>query len=165
MGSLLRVLVGLLILLPLPLMGVAAGQESVNHTATFWSEGDPGERLMLRGRVLDSQGRSIAGAVVHFRQTDATGSYREDAYRGALKTNDKGQYALRTVIPASYYGAKHIHVLASHDQYGSVNTEVLFKGDPQLSEWRAERAIVLEETRVGDDIVFVGTFDITLPGQ
>ena len=67
------------------------------------------------------------------------------------------------MVPASYYGAKHIHMTVSHEE-AQVDTRVLFKGDPNLPEASVEQAIALEESRVGGDLVYIGTFDIVMPG-
>ncbi|MCZ7597873.1 MAG: hypothetical protein M5U09_09265 [Gammaproteobacteria bacterium] len=135
------------------------------YTATFWREGDPGERLMLSGRIMDTSGRPVAGAVVELWQADGAGNYHDNAYRGRLVTDEGGRYAVRTVVPASYYRAKHIHMMVSHDSHGTVTTRVEFKGDPALEGRDDSHAVVLEETRVQDDVVYVGTFDVVLPGS
>jgi protocatechuate 3,4-dioxygenase beta subunit len=135
-----------------------------SHVATFWREGDPGDRLMLSGRVLSAGGRPIAGAVMDLRQADATGNYRSDAYRGRIRTDAQGRYEVRTVVPESYYGARHIHITVSHGNE-QVDTRVLFKGDPNLPQANIEEAIVLELSRVEDEPVYIGTFDIVMPGS
>lgn len=141
------------------------GSTSVpTHIATFWRDGDPGDRLVLTGRVLDTAGMSIAGAVVDVWQTDGNGSYHPDAYRGTIFTDERGGYELRTVVPESYFGARHIHMIVSHDGV-SVETQVLFKGDPNLAEGDLPYAIVLEESRVKDEVVYHGTFDVVIPGS
>ena len=135
------------------------------YRTTFWREGDPGERLVLTGRVLDTRGKPIGGAVVDVWQADGAGHYHPDAYRGKVKTDTMGKYVVRTAVPGNTFGAKHIHMMVAHDNHGSVSTRVVFKGDPNLSDWDRDAAIVLEETRVKDDVVYVGTFDVVMPGQ
>ena len=151
-----------------PTPSTGAGPEflpDAPYTATFWRDGDPGERLMLSGRIMDTSGRPVAGAVVDLWQADGAGNYHDDAYRGRLVTDEGGRYAVRTVVPASYYRARHIHMMVSHDSHGTVTTRVEFKGDPALEGRDDSHAIVLEETHVEDDVVYVGTFDVVLPGS
>ena len=151
-----------------PTPSTGAGPEydsSAPYRTTFWREGDPGERLVLSGRVLNTSGKPVAGAIVDVWQADGSGHYHPDAYRGKLTTDTAGKYIVRTAVPGNSFGAKHIHMMVAHDSYGTVTTRVVFKGDPNLSEWDRDVAIVLEETRVKDDIVFVGTFDVVMPGR
>ena len=55
-------------------------------------------------------------------------------------------------------------MIVSHDGV-SVETQVLFKGDPNLAEGDLPYAIVLEESRVKDEVVYHGTFDVVIPGS
>ena len=151
-----------------PTPSTGAGPEfdsEAPYRTTFWREGDPGDRLVLTGRVLDTRGKPITGAVVDVWQADGAGHYHPDAYRGKLTTDEAGKYVVRTAVPGNTFGAKHIHMMVAHGNHGSVATRVLFPGEPNLSEWDRETAIVLEETRVKEDIVYVGTFDVVMPGQ
>jgi len=132
------------------------------YRATFWRDGDPGERLVLRGRVVDTTGRPLTGAVVDVWQADGAGQYHPDAYRGRVRTDGSGQYAFRTALPGNSFGAKHIHMIVTHESHGSVTTRIVFKGDPNLQEWDRGTAIVLEETKVKGDLVHVGNFDVVL---
>ena len=76
----------------------------------------------LRGRVLDSRGTPVAGAVVEIWQCDALGRYRHpqdrqdgrrDAGfqgRGRALAGADGGYAFRTIRPVAYPGrTPHIH--------------------------------------------------------
>ncbi|MDJ0957928.1 MAG: hypothetical protein QNI91_13755 [Arenicellales bacterium] len=151
-----------------PTPSTGAGPEydaEAPYRTTFWREGDPGERLVLSGRVLDTGGKPLVGAVVDVWQADGAGHYHPDAYRGKLTTDSAGKYIVRTAVPGNTFGAKHIHMMVAHDNHATVTTRVVFKGDPNLSEWDRGAAIVLEETRVKDEIVYVGTFDVVMPGR
>ena len=76
----------------------------------------------LRGRVLDSAGQPVAGALVEIWQCDAFGRYRHprdradgrDAGfqgRGRVQAAADGTYAFRTIRPVAYPGrTPHIHV-------------------------------------------------------
>ncbi len=139
--------------------------ENAPFSATLWREGDPGERLMLTGRVIDVNGGPITGAVVHIWQADGGGSYHPDAYRGKVSTDETGNYAFRTAVPGNQWGVAHIHMQVTHDGFDTVSTRVEFKGDPALSQWSSDHAIVLEETNLDDFVVFVGEFDVVMTAR
>jgi protocatechuate 3,4-dioxygenase beta subunit len=72
--------------------------------------------LIVAGRVLDSQCRPIAGAVLDFWQTDHAGRYDQQGYRyrGHQHTDSDGRFELVTVRPQAYtamsiFRTPHIH--------------------------------------------------------
>ena len=131
-------------------------------TLTLWRPGDPGQPLRISGWVRSTNGKPIPGATIHIRQTDGTGVYTPD-YQASLKTGKDGSYRLSTVLPGQYYGVKHIHIGVVHDGYEYLQTEILFKGDPNLDpESDSKYAIHLEEATVNDKTVLFGRFDMIL---
>ncbi|MGL4576240.1 MAG: intradiol ring-cleavage dioxygenase [Burkholderiaceae bacterium] len=84
-------------------------------------EASRGTPLALSGRILGSDGRPLAGALVEIWQCDARGQYAYDMptiYRaesgfqgfGRAITNASGTYAFRTIRPVPYAGRPpHIH--------------------------------------------------------
>lgn len=99
--------------------------------------GMKGTPLTITGRVLDTHGRPLRGALLDIWHADATGAYDNQGYhlRGRLHTDENGRYLLRTVKPAAY-GAPtdkrpaHIHVKASFERGPILTTQLYFKGDP-----------------------------------
>ena len=82
-----------------------------------------GEVVILKGRVLGTDGAPVAGARVEIWQCDANGVYLHDGDRrrggyddafqgfGHVVTGDDGAYAFRTIRPVPYPGrTPHIHV-------------------------------------------------------
>ncbi len=131
-------------------------------TLTLWRPGDPGQPLRISGWVRSTNGEPIPGATIHIRQTDGTGVYTPD-YQASLEAGKDGSYRLSTVLPGQYYGVKHIHIGAAHDGYEYLQTEILFKGDPNLDpESDSKTAIHLEEATVNDKTVLFGRFDLIL---
>ena len=125
----------------------------------MWSDitnGCAGEPCYLNGRVLDVQGRPIAGATLDIWQTDGEGWYdvqKPDAAfaRGKLTTDGEGRFGFRTVKPVSYpiptdgpvgimlramgrhpYRPAHVHAIVSAPGYQAVTTHVFVAGDPYL---------------------------------
>ncbi len=142
----------------------AAGPYQTPASVVLWQSGDPGERLFLRGRVLDPSGQPLAGALVALRQADGNGDYHDVRYRATLQTAKDGTFSVSTVLPGQYWGAKHIHVLVRHESHGQLVTRILFKGDPHLNEARdGDFAILLEEVRKNGEKVLVGGVELVLP--
>ena len=131
----------------------------------LWQPGDPGQRLYIDGRVTDQQGLPLANVTIHIRQADGNGDYHPDRYRAKLTTDKQGRYVFGTVLPGQYYGVKHIHITAEHEFFEPLDTEINFKGDPNLSKEQEEQAVFLEQS--GDEGVLYGRFEIKLklPGQ
>ncbi len=130
----------------------------------LWQPGDPGERLFLRGRVVDPGGRPLAGALISLRQADGNGNYHPVRYRATLRTAADGTFSISTVLPGQYWGAKHIHLFVRHEAEGQLTTRILFKGDPHLNEASdADSAILLEEVRKDGETVLVGGVELVLP--
>jgi protocatechuate 3,4-dioxygenase beta subunit len=112
-----------------------------------------GQRIIIRGRVFLSDGKTPATQVLmYFYHTNSQGKYAKigtenrtgyawwHGYcRGWLKTNDKGEYEIRTIRPAPYPNSRepaHIHfeVKAPTQKTCCNMTDFLFKGDPFLTE-------------------------------
>jgi protocatechuate 3,4-dioxygenase beta subunit len=109
------------------------------------SPSEPGERLMLTGRVVGTDGAPRAGIVIDAYHTDAAGLYRPDRatpawpgrpprLEGTLATASDGAYEIDTIRPGAYPGGgnpAHIHF---HLRTGSIDqAEILwFEGDRYL---------------------------------
>lgn len=147
-----------------PVEGLAASSEepAPSTTVNLWRPGDPGQPIRISGWVRSTNGKPIPGATIFIRQADGTGVYTPD-YQASLETDKDGSYRFSTVLPGQYYGIKHIHIGAVHDGYEYLETEIVFKGDPNLDpESASKRAIHLEEATVNDKTVLFGRFDMTL---
>ena len=73
-------------------------------------DGATGQRALLRGRVLSTDGTPLPGAVLDLWQNDASGFYAvqqpdvqpQDNLRGRYRSDDQGRYEVRTVRPVPY---------------------------------------------------------------
>jgi protocatechuate 3,4-dioxygenase beta subunit len=93
--------------------------------------GAPGTRLTLTGRVLRTNGRPVARALVDFWQADARGVYDNEGYRfrGHQFTDASGRYSLTTVVPGLYAGrTRHIHVKVQAPGGRVLTTQLYFPG-------------------------------------
>lgn len=100
-----------------------------------------GDRLSIGGRVSDTAGRPLAGAVVEIWQADGRGRYRHPGIPEALRdpgfqgygrtiTGADGSYAFLTVKPGRY-GSRppHVHFRVAQPGRPEFVTQMYFRGD------------------------------------
>jgi len=117
-----------------------------------------GAPTLVGGRVLDLDGRPIAGALLDVWQAQTNGLYdSQDAslhemhMRGKFRTDAEGRYLVRTVLPVNYpipsdgpvgrmlratgrhpWRPAHIHFVVSADGYEPVTTHIFDRTDEYL---------------------------------
>ncbi len=117
-----------------------------------------GVPTLVSGRVLDLDGRPIAGAILDVWQAQTNGLYDSqdedpDALhmRGKFRSDDAGRYLIRTVQPVNYpipsdgpvgamlkatgrhpWRPAHIHFVVSAEGYEPVTTHIFDRTDPYL---------------------------------
>ena len=152
---------------------------------------DGGEPAILRGRVVGSDGRPLAGAVLDVWQNAATGFYAVQQpgvqppgnLRGRYRTDAEGRYQLRTVRPVPYavpddgpvgrllrqtgrhpWRAAHIHLIVSADGYKPVVTHVFDRASEYLDSDTVfgVKQSLIRDFVPGDDGVLVCEHNITL---
>lgn len=122
--------------------------------AAGW-EGDP---TFVRGRVLSTAGRPIAGALLDIWQSNGSGRYDvqcegigDKQLRAKLRSDADGRFWFRTIKPTSYpvptdgpvgriltrmgrhpFRPAHIHFIVSAPGYATTVTHLFVKGDPYL---------------------------------
>ena len=167
----------------LPCRLLAATEESPetenNWQGPFYKPGAPvrsvllekgmaGTPLTVTGRVLDTHGRPLKGALLDVWQADHKGSYDNTGFllRGKLYTDDEGRYTLRTIKPL-YYGEPgdmrpaHIHVKAGAGNAPVLTTQLYFKGDPWNKHDSAVRpSLIMSPRRESDGLA--ARFDFVL---
>lgn len=103
-----------------------------------------GQITHLGGRILDSRGRPVAGAVVEIWQVDGHGAYlhsrgeagkpRDTNFQGfgRFLTNRKGEYYFRTIKPVPYPGrTPHIHFAVNQNGRRVLTTQLFIAGEKQ----------------------------------
>ena len=144
---------------------------------------EPGERLVLTGRVLQKDGRTPAANIVLYAyHTNAEGIYpkrgsergnarRHGYLRGWLRTDAQGRYRIETIRPGTYpsrVDPAHVHVvLGAAGQEEQYVDDFVFADDPLVDDRYRSRVrnrggsgIVTLTKRDG---VWYGSRDIVLP--
>jgi protocatechuate 3,4-dioxygenase, beta subunit len=106
-----------------------------------------GEKIKIKGRILDANCRPIKGATVEIWQACASGKYSHPAdinpavldknfqYWGIATTNDKGEYQFKTIKPGAYAATNtwtrppHIHFKVSLRGFEELTTQMYFKDE------------------------------------
>jgi protocatechuate 3,4-dioxygenase beta subunit len=143
-GALLSALL-LFLLMASPAMGQASLREPTpaQTEGPYFKAGSPerqslravdtiGTPLRLSGRVVDREGKALAGAVLEFWQADGEGRYDNGGFalRGRQFTDADGRYALDTVLPGLYPGrTRHIHVKIATKGRQPLTTQLYFAGE------------------------------------
>jgi protocatechuate 3,4-dioxygenase beta subunit len=134
-----------------PVFGEAAIEDH-DDDLTAQHAGEPlGERIVVSGRVLDTDGRPIAGALVEVWQANAAGRYRHDVDQhpapldpnfsgaGRCLTDRGGNYRFVTIKPGAYpwgnhenaWRPAHIHFSLFGRLFTQrLVTQMYFPGDP-----------------------------------
>lgn len=129
---------------------------------TIGHDGPPqGQRIVLSGRVLDSDGRGVPDALVEIWQANASGRYVDHADPGLMPldpnftgagrciSDSLGNYQFTTIRPAAYAGPKgtmfrpaHIHFsLFGRTLSERLITQCYFDGDPLIDHDPIVKAI------------------------
>jgi catechol 1,2-dioxygenase len=86
----------------------------LDSPAHLCSEDEPGQRVVLKGRVRTADGKGVGGAIIHIWHPDARGLYdmelhrsmdldtHEMALRGRVRASDDGYYEIHTVKTKGY---------------------------------------------------------------
>ena len=120
---------------------------------TLAPAGEPGQRLIVSGRVVGRSGEPIAGARLHVYHTDSTGQYtRERAMdepharlSGWITCDAAGRFELRSIRPGGYQRAlrlgdrdrhipAHIHMDVDASGHASHRFQVMFADDSLLTD-------------------------------
>lgn len=132
------------------------------HNFARSGESAIGERIVVHGRLVDENGRGVAGALIEVWQANAGGRYRhrKDGYLAPLDgnfggcgrtiTGPDGRYAFRTIRPGPYpwpngpndWRPSHIHFSVFGDGFAQrLITQMYFEGDPLIPRCPIVRTI------------------------
>ncbi|TDN63804.1 intradiol ring-cleavage dioxygenase [Paraburkholderia sp. BL10I2N1] len=117
-----------------------------------------GEPALIRGRLVDEEGKAVAGALIEVWETANNGMYEgqdpdqpESNLRGKFRSGPNGEYAFRTIKPTSYpiptdgpvgqmllatgrhpMRPAHVHFLIEAPGYETLTTALFSAGDPYV---------------------------------
>ncbi|MBO1901765.1 hydroxyquinol 1,2-dioxygenase [Leucobacter weissii] len=118
-----------------------------------------GETTVVRGRVVDTTGRPVPGAVIDVWQANAEGFYDVQQSgvqevgngRGLFRADEEGRFWFRTIIPAHYpiptdgpvgellvatrrhpYRPAHIHFIVDAPGYRELTTHIFVAGSEYI---------------------------------
>jgi protocatechuate 3,4-dioxygenase beta subunit len=125
-----------------------------------------GSRIELKGVVYRQDCTTpLKNALVEVWHCDTEGNYDNDSsafnQRAKWVTNDKGEYAFKTILPGKYLNGKlfrpaHIHFRITEESSKDLVSQIYFKGDPNIIEdpWASQPKaelrvlpIILEDTK------------------
>ena len=140
---------------------------------------DTGELLVMEGRVVDSGGQPLDGAIVDVWHASPEGFYSHFHpkpapynYRRRIATGPDGRYRFRSLLPSGYavppgsptqqlldllgrHGRRpaHIHFMVSATGYATLTTQVNIPGDPHLNDdfaFATRDSLIVQLRRVED---------------
>jgi protocatechuate 3,4-dioxygenase beta subunit len=109
---------------------------------------EKGDRMVVRGVVMDKDKKPIPNASVYIYHTDAEGRYNNTEPRPGfggesprlfayLRSDAVGRYVYGGVRPAAYPGLTlpaHVHFVVQADGFQPRVFEIWFEGDPMIKE-------------------------------
>lgn len=96
---------------------------------------DPGNPLLVTGRVRNTLGQALALATIEVFHSDHQGDYDLEGfrYRGLIPVRNGGEYRFETIIPGQYGGrAQHIHYIITAPGHRQLVTQLYFETDPKF---------------------------------
>lgn len=151
-----------------PAFGTGDVRES-DSDLTKQGEGEPiGERIIVSGRVVGSDGRPVRSALIEIWQANAAGRYAHSADQhpapldpnftgaGACLTDEQGRYHFLTIKPGAYPWGNHANAWRPAHVHFSVLgrtfveravTQMYFPGDPLLEHDPIYGALPSEQSR------------------
>jgi len=130
-----------------------------------------GETILVRGRVLDTNGHPLNDALVDIWQANHAGRYAHPGDTnsapldpnfqgwGIVKTSKEGRYGFKTIKPGAYQipitggggqRCMHLHLKVSRPGFKDLTTQMYFDGDPLI-----EQDIVMNQTPLAMRHLFI----------
>ena len=144
--------------------GKAGGEDSGGEAV--------GQRIVVHGRVVDENGRGVAGALIEIWQANAGGRYRHQKERyhavldpnfggcGRVITGEDGGYRFFTIKPGAYpwpngindWRPAHIHLSIFGEAFAQrLITQLYFEGDPMI--WQCPIVGAIADKRAVEQLI------------
>lgn len=140
-----------------------------------------GPSALLRGRILDSDGNPVAGALINVWETGPDGLYEQQDpnqpemnLRGRFRTGPDGEYRIQAVRPVSYpipydgpsgdllqwtgrhpYRPAHIHMVVEASGYRKLVSQIYDRTDQYLdsdSVFAVKGSLIIDFKSAGEDL-------------
>ncbi|EAU82116.2 intradiol ring-cleavage dioxygenase [Coprinopsis cinerea okayama7 len=137
---------------------LTADAKNLEEGESIATEGK-GHYMYVEGRVLDTKGNPVPGAVIETWETDGFGHYdvqyenrEEPDCRGRFRSKDDGSFSYRAVVPVPYsipddgpvadmvralgrhtVRPAHLHVRIDAPGFENLTTALYFEGDPYVT--------------------------------
>lgn len=133
----------------------------------LWREGDEGEPLFFRARILDMCSAPVVGARIRIVHANASGGHEFDRWRAELTSDEQGVFNLVTVFPGYTGGIpRHIHFVIDHPEHGELVTRLFFRNDPAIDHGIEDLAMVLDEVERDDGSrAWLASYEFVLPSR
>ncbi len=128
--------------------------------------GMQGASLAIGGRVLSTDCKPIAGALLDFWHCDGSGRYdlRGYRFRGHQFADSEGRYRLQTLHPGNYPGrTRHLHVMVQAPNRPVLVTQLYFPGEPENADdfiFRPDLLMRMADGRLGGTASFDFVLDL-----
>ena len=137
--------------------------------ANLRESGTAGQPLLIAGRILTTDCRPVAGAVIDVWSCDAEGVYDNDGFtlRGHQFTDEEGRFRIETIKPAAYtdFGISrtpHIHVKLQGPGTALLTTQLYFPGEADNADDSIYDERLLMNVTALEDGGLLGEFDFVL---
>ena len=159
--------------------------------ASVLEDEDPGPRLLVQGRVVDLDGKPVAGALLDVWQNATNRLYavqdpnqNPNNLRGKFSTRDDGSFEFRTIKPVPYpipddgpvgdmlritgrhsWRAAHIHVVVSAPGYKTLTTHIFDRDSDYLDSdavFGVRDSLIVDFAKDPSGDGLLAQFDITL---
>lgn len=97
--------------------------------------GMSGTPLVVTGRIINTDGKTIPDATLEVFHADTEGEYDMRGFRcrGEIPVSAEGSYRLESIVPGGYGGrAQHIHYVISAPGHRRLVTQLYFENDPKF---------------------------------
>ena len=128
-----------------------------------------GQKLIVGGKILRNDCKTIvANAVLDIWQADEAGEYREEWYRGQVKSDNNGDFSFESVVPKGYgegtgYRPPHIHFKVFIEGKEIITSQMFFPDVKGREGFNDSYIIKLEEKNEDGSNIFKAFHNIVLP--
>lgn len=122
--------------------------------SSLLERGTGGTTLVLSGRVVDTNCKPIANALLDWWQADDAGEYDNRGFRlrGHQFTDRRGNFTLETIVPGLYPGrTRHLHVKVQAPGGRVLTTQLFFPGEARNGRDRIYDPALLMSIQRKDD--------------